>query len=202
MPRASHIPVSFVVEGDIDDAVVRKIAFRLGVDVHEVFVRNGKPAVLKALRGFNSSARSRPWFVLVDLDQDTPCAGDFVAEHLPAPSSKMRFRIAVRAAESWLLADREGFAKFFRVGLGAVSENPEGLTDPKQSVVDIARLSRKAMVRDSVPPRPGSGRRTGELYAALLIEYVIQHWDPAAARRRSVSLDRAMTRLGELAAAC
>lgn len=202
MPRVAHIPVSFVVEGDIDEAVVRAIAGQLGVDVHEVFVRNGKPAVLKALRGFNASARSRPWFVLVDLDQDSRCAGEFVAQQLPEPSTKMRFRVAVRAVESWLLADHDGFARFFRVRPGGVSAHPESLPDPKQSVVDAARSSRAAMVRDGVPPRPGSGRRTGQLYAALLIEYVIQHWDPDAARKRSASLDRAMTRLSELAAKC
>lgn len=198
--RAPHVPVSFAVEGDIDDTVVRSLAEQLRVGVHEVFVRNGKPNLLKALPGFNASARSRPWFVLVDLDRDAPCAPPYVAEHLPKPSDLMRFRVAIRSIEAGLLADRRGFARFFGIRIDVLPADPESLPDAKQTIVELARGSNKKIVRQGLPPRPGSGRRTGELYSSLLMEFASKHWNVGAARERSPSLDKAARRLPEIAA--
>lgn len=202
MSRATHIPVSFAVEGDTDEAAVRRMATHLGIVVHEVFVRNGKANVLKALPGLNGSAQAQPWFVLVDLNGDTRCVPEAVRAHLPNPASQMRFRIAVRALESWILADKRGFARFFGVPTARVPNAPEAELDPKTSVIELARLSKKNIVRKGMPPRNGSGRRTGELYASLLIEFATTHWDLESARKVAPSLDRAMQRLNELAVPC
>lgn len=202
MPRPAHIPVSFAVEGDTDEAVVRKIATRLAVDVHQVLGKQGKPRVLKALPGLNNSARGQPWFVLLDLNGDAPCPGGFVRTHLPTPSRHMQLRLAVCAVEAWLLADRTGFSRFMAVRVGDIPTDPERERDPKGAVIDLARRSRRSIIRTGMPPRPGSGRRTGDLYASLLIEFASDHWDLEAARRGSRSLDRATTRLDELAAPC
>lgn len=202
MPRPVHIPVSFAVEGDTDEAVVRKVAARLSVSVHQVLGKRGKHWVLKSLRGLNNSARGQPWYVLVDLNGDAPCPGEFVRRHLLDPSPYMRLRVAVCAVEAWFLADRMGFSRFFGVRPADIPSAPETERDPKAMIVELAGRSRRSIVRTGVPPRPGSGRRTGDLYAALLIEFVRDHWDLEAARRASRSLDRAITRLDELAAAC
>jgi hypothetical protein len=198
VPRAFHIPVSCAVEGDTDEAVVRKLAATIGVEVCEVFVRHGKAGVLKALPGLNSSAKGQPWFVLVDLDGDAPCAGSFVREQLPTPSSQMRFRVAVRAVEAWLLADSKGFGRFFDVKASDLPNDPESVSDPKETVIELARRSGRRIVRERMPPRPGSGRRTGDLYTALLIEFARDAWSVSEARARSSSLDRAFSRFSEL----
>jgi hypothetical protein len=198
VPGPAHIPVSFAVEGDTDEAVVRRIAAHLEIDVHQVLGKRGKTWVLEHLRGLNGSARGQPWLVLVDLDGDSPCAGEFVREHLAHPSPLMRFRVSVSAVEAWLLADRSGFARFFGVRQAEVPSAPEMERDPKETIVRLAGRSAKSIVRQGVPPRPGSGRRAGALYTSLLIEFVQQHWDMDAARGHALSLDRAISRLDEL----
>jgi hypothetical protein len=198
VPGPAHIPVSFAVEGDTDEAVVRRLASRLSVEVHQVLGKRGKHWVLEHLRGLNSSARGQPWFVLLDLNGDAPCAGEFVRVHLPHPSPQMRFRVSVRAVEAWLLADRSGFARCFGVRQAEVPSAPEMERDPKETIVRLAGRSTKSIVRQGVPPRPGSGRRIGALYTSLVIEFVQQHWDLDAARGHSPSLDRAISRLDEL----
>jgi len=194
----THIPVSFAVEGPTDEAVVRKMAKHVGAEVHQVLGKSGKHWVLARLQGLNQSARGQPWYVLVDLDQDAPCAGEFVHRVLPHPSPSMRFRVAVRSIEAWLLADRAGFARFFGVRQAELPLAPESESNPKGVVVNLARRSRKRHVLGGVPPRAGSGRSTGDLYSSLLIEFVAKQWDLEVARRNSVSLDRALLRLAGL----
>ena len=202
MSRSTHIPVSFAVEGDTDEAVVRKLATGLSIDVYQVLGKQGKAWVLKALRGLNNSARGQPWFVLIDLNGDAPCPGAYVADLLATPSRLMRLRLAVRELEAWLLADRAGFSRFLGVSERDLPADPESLSDPKGTVIDLARRSSKPKVRSGMPPRPGSGRKTGELYAALLIEFTQDHWNVAAASARARSLARAIGRLDELAKPC
>lgn len=198
MSSSAHIPVSFAVEGPTDAAVVRRLAAHVDVQVHLVLTANGKNSVLEKLKGLDRAARGQPWWVLVDLDQDAPCAGNFVQRHLPHPAPHMRFRVAVRTVEAWLLADRPGFARFFGVPLTRLPTAPEELPDPKQVVVNLARLSERRDVREEVPPRPGSGKKTGALYSSKLIEFAMRHWNIEAARKTSKSLDRAVLRLAEL----
>jgi hypothetical protein len=195
---AIHIPVSFAVEGPTDEAVVRRMAEHVAVDVHQILGRRGKHWVLARLHGLNRSARRQPWYVLVDLDMDAHCAGEFVRRHLPHPSPSMCFRVAVRSIEAWLLSDRAGFARFFGVRQAAPPAAPESEPNPKTTVLDLARRSSKTLVLGGVPPRPGSGRRTGDLYASLLIEFATRHWDLEVARGNSKSLDRALQRLAGL----
>lgn len=197
-----RLPISLVVEGDTDEAVLRRIANQLSVEVFQVLGKQGKARILRTLPGINNSARSQPWFVLVDLNGDARCPGQFVRNHLSAPSQYMRFRVAVRQVESWLLADHVGFSKFMGVRPAAMPPDPEEIQDSKRCVVDLAQRSRKSVVRDGMPPRPGSGRNTGGLYASLLIEFAREHWNLEAARLRSRSLDKAMGSLEELAASC
>ena len=198
MASETRLPVSLVVEGDVDDAVVRKLAHFSDVPIHEVLVRHGKQEVLRGLPGFNRAARSRPWFVLVDLDLDARCPGEFVRRQLPEPAPHIRFRVAVRSVEAWLLADRPGFARFFGIGVEDIPREPELERDPKGVVIALARGSRKTRVRAGIPPRTGSGRRIGELYQGLLIEFISDAWDIDASRQNAPSLDRAIDRLVSL----
>lgn len=191
-------PVSFAVEGPTDDAIVRRLAEHVGVEVHIVLPPSGKQAALGRLKGLNHAARGQRWYVLVDLDQDAPCPGEFVRRHLPHPAPLMRFRLAVPSIEAWLLADRAGFARFLGVPLAKMPLLPETLPDAKQTIVELARHSSRREVRDGIPPRSGSGKKTGALYSSKLIEFGLQHWDIESSRSISKSLDRAALRLAEL----
>jgi hypothetical protein len=187
--------VSGVVEGPVDDAVVRRLIADAGHDVGPIHVKNGKPALLAKLAGYDAAARIAPWLVLVDLNGDGACAAEFIERNLPAPARHMLFRVAVRQVESWLLADIGNFSQFLHVSVGRIPGDPDALPNAKLGVVDIARRSRSRSLRDELIPRTGSGRQVGPGYAARMIQFVERSWDPQVAAERSDSLCRCMASL-------
>ena len=72
--------------------------------------------------------------VVRDLNSDAICAAQFL-KGKPSPSKWMCCRIAVRELESWLLADRVGFADFFDAPIALLPEEPDKETDPTQTLV-------------------------------------------------------------------
>lgn len=108
-----------------------------GHDVAVSYVLNGKAALDRSLKGYNSAARFAPWLVLRDLDHDADCAPTLIEHVLPAPAEKMLLRIAVRAVEAWLMADAERLAAFISVPLQAIPEAPETVDDPKAVVATL-----------------------------------------------------------------
>jgi hypothetical protein len=113
----------------------------------------------------------------------------------------MCLRVVVREVESWLLADREGLARFLGVAQTLIPKDPESLPDPKAAMISLARRSRRREVRDDMVPRPGSGRPIGPAYPARLIEFAANVWTPETAADRSDSLKRALRCLTRLIAA-
>lgn len=194
--------VTAAVEGDLDEAVLRRIADHAGVSIGNVYGRHGKPALLKSMPGYNNAAQYAPWVVLVDLDRSCDCAPPCVRQWLPQPSALMCFRAVVRAIEAWLLADRERIAAWLGIAIAHVPTNPEELHDPKQALVNLARRSRRRRIRDDMVPRDGSGRPIGALYNDQLIQFVEHQangWRPDRASQDSDSLARCLARIGDLA---
>ena len=105
------IPISAAVEGDIDEAVLRRIVACAGGTVGTVYGKKGRLHLQRKISAFNQAAQRWPWVVLADLDNDPRCAPLLVAEWLPSPAQHMCLRIAVREIESWLLADPDAFLK-------------------------------------------------------------------------------------------
>jgi hypothetical protein len=161
------------VEGTTDAPVVKKVAELAGWELASPpIVKRGKAPLDEALRGYNAAAAGSPWFVLRDMDHDAPCPGALVAELLPEPKPLMCLRIAVRAVESWLMADAESLAVFLHVSPALVPGNPEREEDPKGAMVNLARRSTKPAIRkEMLPPAHGASRRTGPGYEGRLIEY-------------------------------
>ena len=188
------------VEGLVDEAVLTRLVEDAGALLSVVYGKEGKGALRKSIRGYNNAAQRLPWAVLIDLDHDAECAPLAVAEWLPAPARFMRLRVAVREVEAWLLADRERMASFLKVPLELMPHDPDGLTDPKLRVVDLARRSRQRDIRVDLVPRDGSRRKEGPAYGSRLIEFAGQMWRPDRAAERSDSLRRCRKRIAELVA--
>jgi hypothetical protein len=186
------------VEGPVDDAVVRRLVQEVGHSVGSVHIKNGKPALLEKLAGYNAAARIAPWLVLLDLNGDADCAPRFVDMHLKSPAEHMMFSVAVKQVEAWLLADRTNLARFLRVSQAKLPTDPESLTHPKRVVVDLARYSRDRRTREEMVPRPGSGRSVGPAYVARMIEFIELVWNPDGAAGQSESLRRCIARLRAL----
>lgn len=192
--------VTIAGEGDADLALLHRVVSDHGMKVKVQYSTGGKQQLDRRLRGYNAAARYSPWVVLRDLDQDEPCAGALVARMLPDPAPQMRFRIAVRTIEAWLLADREAIAQALGVATSQVVREPERLDDPKGALVDLARRSRRKAIRADLIPSDGSGRRVGPGYTGFVIEFVQRSWDPERSAKHAPSLAHLRRRLAELAA--
>jgi len=187
--------ITAAVEGEVDAAVVERLADHSGVSVSEIYGKNGKAALKQRLSNYNNAAQFAPWLVLVDLDNDFSCAPDLVVSWLPNPARQMRFRVAVRQVEAWLLADRERIAGFLGVRKSQVPSSPEDLTDAKRALIDLARRSRRRDIRVDMVPRPSSGRKVGPAYVSRIIEYVYEAWRPRVAASNAASLAKCLRRL-------
>ena len=195
---SSGVPISAAVEGLIDEAVVRRLIEHVGGRLGTVYGKNGKPALRPRVQGYNNAARRAPWIVLVDLDDEYPCAPPLCQAWVPDPSPLLCFRVAVRQVEAWLLADHERLAEFLGVPASRVPRDPEALENPKRTLVDLAQRSRRRSLRDDIVPRVGSGRSVGPAYASRIIEFVDRVWRPAEAAHQAESLGRAITCLERL----
>jgi hypothetical protein len=140
------------------------------------------------------------WPVLCVADTDKKCPVDLRNAWLPAhaPQSFM-FRLAVPEAESWVLADREAFADFFRVPLNKISAAPEKLPDAKVELLRLARMSKVRQLKDEVVSAASPVKR-GVGYNTHLCTLVSKHWDAIRAAERAPSLSRALERLRAFAA--
>jgi hypothetical protein len=191
---------SAAVEGDLDEIVLRTIADHIGISIGSVYGRKGKPHLLRTLAGYNSAARFAPWIVLLDLDRDYKCAPAGLKAWLPQPAEQMFCRVAVRAVEAWLLADRDRIAAMLAISPKRISPDPDSLNDPKRHLVDLARNSDRAETKTSIVPRDGSGRAVGPAYNARMIDFVTAgRWRINTARYSSASLQRTLDRLQKMA---
>lgn len=194
MTNRGSLPVSFAVEGIVDQAVVLKLFEASGVVSGTPYVCDGIGNLRQRLDGFNAGARHSPWFVLCDLDRNE-CAPALRSGFLgTAQAEMMELRVAVRGVEAWLMADRQSFASFLGVAMRRIPRDPEQLADPKRAIVDLARESTRRAIRDGLVPSEASGRRVGPAYTDEVIQYVRRRWSPNRARGASLSLARALER--------
>lgn len=186
------------MEGTTDDAVARRICAHLGLPCGTTYGSKGKEHLLTKLPAYNVAARLRPWFALVDLDTWQECVPAFVSGKLAESSPGMRFRVAVRAIEAWLLADAVRLAEFLAIPLARLPDDPDAVSNPKQVMVNLARRSRSRTIRLEMTPKEGTGAMVGPLYSARLREFATNVWSPDQAAQRSQSLDRCLRALATL----
>ena len=160
--------------------------------------KGGVTKLRSALSRYAVQARHvQPVFCLADTDGQ--CAVEWLQRWRPSrmPASLI-LRLAVNEAESWVLADRSGFARCMGVPNGKIPAGVDQLVDPKALVLQLvgkskSRRIRTEMVSASDPMKQGTG------YNLHLCQFVRSHWDAERARELSPSLDRAMRSLQALA---
>ena len=160
----------------------------------------GKSSVLKKLPDYNKSADKMIFFVVVDLDNER-CVVDFIKQYVRRmPLNKgLLFRIAVREIESWLLADRTGFCKRFKIPKQKLPKNPDSLEDPKRFLVNIIRqYCKDRNYRENIVPQKTTGALVGPAYNPSLIQFIENDWNIERAGQSSSSLKRAVKALKNL----
>lgn len=202
MTASTPVLVYGAVEGPIDEAVLTRLIQHVSARPGAVYGKRGKPYVKQHLGGYNNAARFSRWIVLVDLNDEEQCAPALCRKWLPAPALLMCFRVAVRKVEAWLLADRERMAQYLHVDERLIPRDAESIPDPKRSMVELARRSRRRAIAQDMVPRPASGRAVGPAYTSRLVEFASSTaagWRPEVAAAASDSLRRCLAGLRELA---
>ena len=75
MTDSHNVIISSAVEGDLDEAVLRRLVKEQENAVLKTpYGKSGKSHLRKRLASYNQAARFSPWIVLMDLDHDADCA--------------------------------------------------------------------------------------------------------------------------------
>ncbi len=203
-------PISVILVGE--DAVTRAVGRRLlaytcgsaVVVEREEPIRGGQ--IKQRIPQFNALAAFQP--VVMILDADTNCPIDLLKSVLPEQEKHPRFflRIAKDEAESWLLADREGFAKYLQIPLSCIplfeaekkrfAEKGEIATPYKSSLFimkELAPLSKDKKLRIQFEVN-GTAQKSKE-YNSAMMPFVEQHWNIDNALINSYTLRKAIERL-------
>jgi len=164
-------------------------------------IRKGGNGYLRsAMAKFIAVAKRGPVLMLADLDR-VDCPPTLIqkwTKGTPLPE-KLLLCVAVREIESWLLADREGFASYLNIAPQKITTSPEEIFDPKHYLLNLARNAPREL-RSELLPAKGSIAPQGFGYNSCLREFVAKVWSPTRAAEHSQSLRRAINRLSELLA--
>lgn len=96
------------------------------------------------------------------------------------------------------MADRENMARFLGVASSRIQHNIDLDSNPKETLINIARSSRNRNIREDLVPRQMSGAKVGPLYVSQLTKFVEELWRPDVAANESESLRRCISALSTL----
>lgn len=201
---------SFVEDEPSRDALVKVVEWHNASGGRNILFREGFP---KVTGGFGAIKTRCPTFLkmaksgqytltLTDLDRavcPSRLIGDWFfpgrREGGTLPPQTV-FRIAVREVESWILADREGLAKFLGISKVNFTTQPETLPDPKEHLFGVLRSkARKKRIRGMLPT--GSAY-IGPTYNDVLCEFINTAWSIERAYPHAPSLERALKALARI----
>jgi hypothetical protein len=186
--------VQAVVEDVLQEAILHKLLnhYRPDISLIGVSGKRGNNYIRQSIRGFNEASQFLPHIVLTDLDRIV-CAPQLISDWIDFEiSSQVLFRVAEKEIDAWILSDREEFAKFLGVPCNKIPVDTQELADPKQYIINLARRSRKKIIKDIIPSGLGT---QGPGYNLLLQDFVINAWNPDRASENNLSLQKAIIRL-------
>ena len=191
-------PIAIATEDQLSEA----IALRLIADISTPYFiqhtlgRRGNGYLRSKMDSWYQMAQQQVMVVLTDLDRAN-CLVEFRDQWLVAePPKNLLLRIAVREVESWVLADHVAMRELIGAK-GVLPGAPDELTDPKQSLLKLAKSAPK-QIRDDLLKTIDGNLAQGLGYNARLSAWVHSEWSPQRAAERSPSLARARLRLNEV----
>jgi hypothetical protein len=186
--------VSLVVEDVLQEATFLKLldVYRKDLKVVSVSGKCGNVYIRDNIRTFNEASQYLPHIVITDLDRKK-CAPQLKQEWINFPiNRKMLFRIAEKEIDAWILSDRESFAKWMSIPVNKIPVNTQEIPDPKQFIINLARKSRKNIIKDIIPQGTAA---QGPGYNILLQRFIIEQWNSENAANCNESLRKAIERL-------
>ena len=190
--------VILAVEDRLSDAVATKILKTFDAKIVKRIGFQGKSDLERKTLELNRAANGITVFMLTDLDSPRECPPGLIRSWIRGTlNPRFFFRVAVMEVESWVMADRMGFADFLSVPSHRIPSPTDNILNPKEFLLSLARRSKKKAVREALVPAQGAILGVGNEYNTLLSEFVREHWDLERAATASPSLKRTLDRLAE-----
>jgi hypothetical protein len=193
--------ITIATEDELSEAVGSRLVAEVlpEFDVVQKLRRGGNGYLRTKCQSFNRMAVRHPVLLITDLD-NSECASALIESWfgiLPR-NANLKFRVAVREIESWLLADHQGMQNLLVNGANNIAANPDELPNPKEYLLQRAKRAPRDVKNDLIRSK-GALAKQGLGYNSRLCRFVREAWDPASASQRSNSLARAIERLRKLA---
>ena len=141
---------------------------------------------------------------LVDLDlYDYPCPPALLRDWLGIEQDKpialpshTILRVATRIVESWIMADRKKFAKYFDLTESRLPVAPDDHLRLRKTFFDLLweKGAPKLRKKKLIGMLPGDAH-IGPTYNDIMCDFIERHWSPERAEKNSPSLKRTMDRL-------
>ena len=190
--------VILAVEDELSESISTQILRHFDIEIRSTIRGKGNMLLQQKAPELNRSANGAAIFLLTDLDTPRDCPPGLIRSWIRGPLNPRFFlRVAVMEVESWVMADRIGFAAFLSVPLHRIPSPTDNILNPKEFLLSLARRSKKKTVREALVPAQGATLSIGNEYNTLLSEFVQDHWDLERAATASPSLKRTLDRLAE-----
>lgn len=188
--------VILAVEDELGESISTRILGHFDLEIRHTIRGKGNVFLRQKAPEFNRSANRTAIFLLTDLDTPRNCPSELIRSWIKGPINPMFFfRVAVMEVESWVMADRMGFADFLSIPMHRILSPTDNILNPKEFLLSLARRSKKKAVREALVPAQGATLSVGNQYNTLLSEFVQNHWNLERAATASPSLKRTLDRL-------
>jgi hypothetical protein len=187
-----------VVEDKAHSSVIERVVrdYSPGYSIGTIHGNRGSKYIKKNLKAFNNASKFSKYIVLTDLD-NKDCPVELKRDWFTFTQNKnLLFRVAVREVETWLLADRTNFARYLGVTADRIQIDVEGISDPKQFIINLAKRSRLKKIKQDIVP-VGSAK-VGPNYNTSISKFIYDKWNIELAKAHSESLRRFVDRVKAL----
>jgi len=202
--------VYIVGEDDVTLAVIKRALAYCSDDfeiISSLPARGGQ--VKSKISEFNKLSETHPVVLLIDLDNND-CAPQLIKQLVKDKNDDFIFNIAVDEAEAWLMADREGFASYFKIkindmpsthqtkqgGRKALTEMKFAYKSSMYLTHDLINKSKKSEYIQQLTPKKGAAK--GPEYNSCILPFIQNSWNIDYARKNSDSLNRMIMRIEKL----
>lgn len=193
-----------------EDFVTKQITKRLikfcmpkaEIEFEDLTVREHGTRALETIKKMLTFAKKYP--VVAVFDSDGNCIIELLEKYMSTKQNVdyAAINFAVDEAEAWLMADREGLAKYFDLSVDVIpnkNANDAEISDhlPYKTslyiMTEIAPLSNESFIKDSLAfEKPGKKPST---YNAIWGRYINDIWNINVACANSESLARTVERI-------
>ncbi len=166
------------------------------VTYNEPIVTGGCGELRKKVEPFLKIAAKNGFatLILTDLDQvaDAKALREIWLNNLNIPR-RFFLHVSVCEAESWVLADSEGFSNWALIPKNKIPRAPDEERNIKEKLILIFRkYSNAKFVADILPAANSKNTKVGIGYNARLVEFVDKYWNIDNAISNSTSLKRSV----------